>query len=170
MVRCVQCMRYVFIFCSLSHARFAREHRGPREESLIFHRIGRYRFDESTQRRKHAKTSNPIFCRGHEAYGESVSPRFSINIYLPQLPLYLCGLCVRHLFIWLRRRRAVVITDHSHINYRRIVMLAPLIIDTRKVSPDSKVCSLTPNKLWPLEFGYWCLVIDDLSHYLLRLH
>jgi len=31
---------------------------------------------------------------------------FSINIYFPQSPLYLCELCVRHLFIWLRRRRA----------------------------------------------------------------
>ena len=35
-----------------------------------------------------------------------ISPRFSINIYLPQLPLYLCELCERHSFIWLRLRRA----------------------------------------------------------------
>src|SRR4030042_4455396 len=77
---------------------FARVHREPREESLIFHRIGRYRFDESTQHCKRVKTSNSIFCRGHEAYGESVSPRFSINIYFHQLPLYLCVLCVRHLY------------------------------------------------------------------------
>jgi hypothetical protein len=85
----------IHLFEALSHARFAREHRGPREEFLIFHRIGRYRFDESTQRHKRVKTSNPIFCRGHEAYGESVPPRFSINMYLPPLSLYLYELCVR---------------------------------------------------------------------------
>jgi hypothetical protein len=82
-------------FGALSLARFARVHRELREESLIFHRIGSYRFDESTQRRKRVKTSIPIFCRGHEAYGESVSPRFSINMYLPPLSLYLYELCVR---------------------------------------------------------------------------
>jgi hypothetical protein len=31
--------------------------------------------------------SNLLFYRGHEVNGESIFPRFSINIYLPQLPL-----------------------------------------------------------------------------------
>ena len=43
---------------------------------------------KNSQRYRRNKTSNLRFCQRHEAYGESVSPRFSINKYLPLSSLW----------------------------------------------------------------------------------
>ena len=87
----------------LSHARFARVHRELREKQP-FPPIGRYRLEEKFSAPQAQKDFKPEkFAEGMSLSLQSASLRLERNFTL-------CGLrelCVRHLFIWLRRRRAV---------------------------------------------------------------
>jgi len=93
---------YLCMFYFLSHARFARVHREIREKQP-FPPIGRYRLEEKFSAPQAQKDFKPEeFAESMSLSLQSVSLRLERNFTLRGL----CELCVRHLFIWLRRRRS----------------------------------------------------------------